>query len=246
MGTEPTSDRGIRDVESTWTRLGAEDPMWAVLTHRGKSDGRWSAQDFLATGVDEIAAVLARLTELAATPARGRAVDFGCGAGRLSYGLAMAGFAEVVGLDISESMLDTARGIVPSGSCEFRLARHPDLAVVGSAEADLVYSARVLQHIPPDLAERYIRSFYRVAGPGAPVVFQMPTAPARTASGLALRALPGPFARRLRRGMEMHGTSEARVRAVVEACGAEVLAVDRDTSAGPRWQSRLYLTRAAS
>ncbi|MHC1561854.1 class I SAM-dependent methyltransferase [Actinomycetospora sp. C-140] len=248
MSTDPNTgtDSGIDEVSRTWTRLGREDPMWAVLTDREKSGGGWSPADFLATGAAEIATLMARLAELGVDPARGRAVDFGCGAGRLSHGLAGAGFAEVVGLDISPTMLEKAREIVGSPACDFRLATGPDLAVVEPGSADLVYTCRVLQHMPSALAHDYVRAFYRIARPGGVVVFQIPTAPARTAAGLALSALPAPVARRLRRGMEMHGTSEADVRALVASCGAEVVAADDDASAGPRWSSRLYVTRAAS
>jgi len=235
---------GIDEVSRTWTRLGREDPLWAVLTDRDKAGGGWAPEDFLATGAAEIATLLARLAELGVEPARGRAVDFGCGAGRLSHGLAAAGFGEVVGLDISPTMLEKAREIVGDPACDFRLATGPDLEVVESGRADLVYTNRVLQHMPGELAHRYVREFYRIVRPGGLVVFQLPTAPARSAAGLALRMLPTPVVRRLRRGMEMHGTPEAEVRSLVAACGAEVLAADVDTSAGPRWDSRLYVTRA--
>jgi SAM-dependent methyltransferase len=242
LATHPSS--GIEDVSRTWTRLGREDPMWAVLTDREKAGGGWSPAEFLATGAAEITTLLARLAELGAEPERGRAVDFGCGAGRLSHGLAAAGFAEVIGLDISPTMLEKAREIVDDAACDFRLATGPELDVVEPGSADLVYTCRVLQHTPTALAHEYIRAFYRVVRPGGLVVFQLPTAPAPTAAGLALRLLPVPVARRLRRGMEMHGTPEAEVRALVASCGAEVLAADEDTSAGPRWGSRLYVTRA--
>jgi SAM-dependent methyltransferase len=248
VGVEPVSvptDPDIADVARTWTRLGHEDPLWAVLTDREKVGGGWADEDFLATGAAEIEALLARLAELDADPHRGRAVDFGCGAGRLSHGLAAAGFAEVVGLDISPTMLDAARRMVSARACDFRLASGPHLDAVESSAADLVYTCRVLQHMPSALAHRYIRAFYRIVRPGGIVVFQLPTAPARGPAGLALRALPRPVARWLRRGMEMHGTPEHEVRRLVTACGAEVLAADPDTSAGPRWDSRLYVTRAA-
>ena len=78
---------------------------------------------------------------------------------------------------------------------DFRLATGPELDVVEPASADLVYTCRVLQHMPPELAHRYVREFYRIVRPGGYVVFQMPTAPARNAAGLALRALPAPLAR---------------------------------------------------
>ncbi|MEJ2863350.1 class I SAM-dependent methyltransferase [Actinomycetospora flava] len=244
MSTEP--DAGIDEVSRTWTRLGREDPLWAVLTDKDKEGGGWAPADFLATGATEIATLLARLGELGADPARGRAVDFGCGAGRLSHGLATAGFGEVIGLDISPTMLEKAREIVEAPACDFRLATGPDLAVVEPGSADLVYTCRVLQHMPSELAHRYVRAFYRIAKPGGLVVFQLPTAPRWNAAGVALRVLPRPVLRRLRRGMEMHGTTEADVRALVRSAGGEVLAADPDTSAGDRWDSRLYVTRAAA
>ena len=40
----------------------------------------------------------------------------------------------------------------------------------------------------------------------------------------------------------MHGTPEREVRALVEGIGARVVTADLDTSAGDRWQSRLYVT----
>jgi SAM-dependent methyltransferase len=236
-----TTDGHLDDVSRTWTKLGDEDPMWAVLTDKGKR-GRWSPAEFLATGVDEIAAVTARLAELGLDVGRERALDFGCGAGRLSHGLAVAGFDEVLGCDISSTMLDKAREIVPDAACRFVQVTGTDLSAVETDSVDLVYSCRVLQHMPPALAHGYVREFWRVARPGAVVVFQMPTQPSASLAGRVLAALPVPVARFLRRGMEMHGTPEPEVRALVGSLGARVVAADPDTSAGPRWDGRLYVT----
>lgn len=240
-----TADRDIDDVSRTWTKLGDEDPMWAVLTDRGKSGNRWSPEEFLATGVAEIGTVLERVGALGLQPGRTRALDFGCGAGRLSHGLAQAGFGEVLGCDISPTMLAKAREIVPDEACRFVQVTGTDLAAVETDSVDLVYSCRVLQHMPPALAHGYVREFWRVARPGAVVVFQMPTQPSSSLAGRVLSALPVGVARRLRRGMEMHGTPEPEVRRLVESLGARVVAADPDTSAGPRWDSRLYVTTSA-
>ncbi|GLZ46578.1 hypothetical protein Acsp06_27630 [Actinomycetospora sp. NBRC 106375] len=237
---------GIDEVSRTWTRLGREDPMWAVLTERDKAGGGWTPEAFLATGRSEIEALLARLGQLGLDLERGRAVDFGCGAGRLTHGLCRAGFADVVGLDISPTMLEKAREIVDDPAARFQLAEGPELDGVAAGSADLVYTNRVLQHMPADLAHRYVRRFFALAKPSALVVFQLPTAPAANLAGTVLRLLPAALARRLRRGMEMHGTPEEEVRALVAASGGEVLAADPDTSAGPRWASRLYVARAAA
>lgn len=240
-----TADRDIDDVSRTWTKLGGEDPMWAVLTDKGKSGNRWNPEDFLATGVAEIDAVLARVNELGLQPARGRALDFGCGAGRLSHGLAQVGFDQVLGCDISPTMLAKAREIVPDEACQFVQVTGTDLAAVETDSVDFVYSCRVLQHMPPALAHGYVREFWRVARPGGVVVFQMPTQPSTSLAGRVLSALPVPVARMLRRGMEMHGTPEPQVQRLVESLGARVVAADEDTSAGPRWDSRLYITTTA-
>jgi SAM-dependent methyltransferase len=239
-----TSDGHLDDVSRTWTKLGDEDPMWAVLTDKGKR-GRWSPAEFLATGVTEIAAVTARLAALGLDVGRERALDFGCGAGRLSHGLAVAGFDEVLGCDISPTMLDKAREIVPDPACRFVQVTGTDLSAVETGSVDLVYSCRVLQHMPPALAHGYVREFWRVARPGGVVVFQMPTQPSASVAGRVLAALPVAVARLLRRGMEMHGTPEPEVRALVGSLGARVVVADPDTSAGPRWDGRLYVTTRA-
>ncbi|HEY2196027.1 MAG TPA: class I SAM-dependent methyltransferase [Actinomycetospora sp.] len=245
MTTDRDTPGDIADVSRTWTKLGGEDPMWAVLTDKGKSRNRWTPADFLATGVDEVETVMSRLGELGLDVGRGRALDFGCGAGRLSHGLASVGFGEVLGCDISPTMLDKAREIVPDPACRFVQVTGSDLAAVESNSVDLVYSCRVLQHMPPDLAHGYVREFWRVARPGAVVVFQMPTEPSSSVAGRVLGALPTPVARMLRRGMEMHGTPESRVRELVESVGARVVAADPDSSAGTRWDGRLYITTTA-
>ncbi len=235
----------IEKVGATWTRLGHDDPYWAVLSDRDKSGGGWDTGEFLQTGVVEIERLLRRLDVLGAAPRRGAALDFGCGAGRLCHGLVTAGFSQVTGADISEPMLDRARELVGSDRATFRHVTGPDLAAVSDASLDLVYSCRVLQHMPPDLAERYIREFHRILRPGGVLAFQVPYRPAANPAGLALRVLPRVVSDRLRKGMEMHGIAPSRVRAVVEAAGGTVVSIDPDDSAGPRWESRLYVVRTS-
>jgi SAM-dependent methyltransferase len=219
--------------------------MWAVLTE-GKSGNRWDPDEFLATGAQEIRDVLDRVSALGVEPKYGTALDFGCGAGRLVQGLATAGFEQVTGVDISAGMLEKARELNRHGDrISFVHNEKADLSVIGSDSVDFVYSARVLQHMPPNLAHGYIGEFFRIARAGGTVVFQIPSHPAPNLQGLAVRLLPTPVLNRLRKGMEMHGTREPEVRALISKAGGEVLAVDTEPSIGNRWVSYRYISRAS-
>lgn len=158
-----------------WERLAEVDPLWAVLTQPGKRGGRWDRDEFLATGEAEIAGVLATAERLGLPATRRRALDFGCGAGRLTRALA-ARFETAVGVDISAGMVDTARRLnddVPG--CEFRQNTTAELAGFADGEFDLVYSSLVLQHLPTrGLVEAYVAEFLRVLAPGGVAIFGIP------------------------------------------------------------------------
>ncbi|WP_017626490.1 class I SAM-dependent methyltransferase [Nocardiopsis chromatogenes] len=214
----------LEEVRRDWTRLGADEPLWAVCVDPGKRGGRWDAEEFLATGEDEVAAALGRLEELGAAPSPGRALDFGCGAGRLSNALARR-FSSVVGVDISEPMLRRARELDRSGGrIEFVLNTGPDLRALPDASVDLVYTDLVLQHLPPDAAAAYLREFARVARPGAALVLGVPDRERPTFKGLVFRYAPWPLIRLAQRvvlrypaPMRMHTWPAERIAAELEA-----------------------------
>jgi SAM-dependent methyltransferase len=235
------SNEQIGGVAQRWTRLGHTDPLWAALTSAGRGR-RWDAAEFLRTGRREVDALMALLARRGATPKTGTALDFGCGPGRLSAGLAAVGFSRVVGVDVSTTMLAKARELVDDDRCEFVHDDGTELATVADDSVDLVYSCRVLQHMPPALALGYVRHFLRVAAPGGVVAFQLPVAPVGLVGG-AMRALPAPVLDRLRAGMQMHGTDPALVARTVAGAGGVTVSVEEDASAGPRWRSLLYVVR---
>ena len=104
---------------------------------------------------------------------RQRALDFGCGVGRLSRPLAER-FRECVGLDISEGMLKLARELNDDRqNCHFVVNASPDLEQFESGSFDFVYSALVIQHMPSaEMVEAYVGEFLRVLRPGGLAVFQ--------------------------------------------------------------------------
>jgi len=73
------------------------------------------------------------------------ALDFGCGAGRSTRFLGKLGF-DVVGVDISQSMIKQAREIDPDG--DYRLVAEGDVARAVDRRFDLVLSAFTFDNIP--------------------------------------------------------------------------------------------------
>lgn len=74
-----------------------------------------------------------------------RALDFGCGAGRSTRFVERLGFT-VTGVDISESMLELARQIDPTG--DYRLIGGDGFASFPNSSFDLIQSAFTFDNIP--------------------------------------------------------------------------------------------------
>lgn len=165
----------LKLVQKHWDRFGRKDPLWAVLTVPGKEGRRWSVDDFLATGRAEIEAVLRTADERCLPIHRGRALDFGCGVGRLTQALAET-FERVDGVDIAPSMIERAVQLNRHPQkCSYHLSAAPDLGLFPEDTFDFVYSTLVLQHMDPGAAKGYIGEFCRLLAPGGVAVFQVPS-----------------------------------------------------------------------
>jgi ubiquinone/menaquinone biosynthesis C-methylase UbiE len=166
----------IRKQERDWNELAELDPYWAILTSPGTRFGGWDSNEFFATGTREIDGVMRRAAELGHPQGRERALDFGCGLGRLTRPLA-GRFEECVGVDISEGMVRQARELnadVPGAT--FVVNAADDLRRFDDESFDFVYSVIVLQHVPDRGAiESYIAEFCRVLRPGGLAIFQLPS-----------------------------------------------------------------------
>jgi ubiquinone/menaquinone biosynthesis C-methylase UbiE len=227
--------------KQNWEKLGAEDPLWAILTVPDKKGGRWDPEAFFATGREEIAGVMNKLLALGIKPSGGRALDFGCGVGRLSQALA-AGFDEVHGVDVSAPMVERANGFNRHPDrCHYHVNTRPDLQLFPPGHFDFIYSNIVLQHIEPRFSLIYIREFFRVIKPGGTVVFQVlkPTLRRGLFPQFAVDAY-----RKLKHGNKpligMFGISDPQLRATLRDAGARVLSLTSQLSPdlGWRWISR--------
>src|SRR5688572_7103927 len=164
-------------LQRAWGSLAQKDAMWAVLTGPLGASRTWDPDAFFRTGVDEIEAVLGRVTAVAGSVRFGRAMDFGCGPGRLTQALASR-FERADGVDITAAMIDRARALNRAGDrCTYHLNTVSDLRLFPDATFDFVYSSITLQHMEPRFSRSYIAEFARVTRGGGLIVFQLPAEP---------------------------------------------------------------------
>jgi SAM-dependent methyltransferase len=131
-----------RDTDADWRELGATEPYWGVITHPDYKTANLTPEaieTFYASGVDYIAGMVETLTRTTGARPGGRALDFGCGTGRLAEALC-AHADHVVGYDISPGMLEKARA---RGGATYVDSLPP-------GPFDWINSFIVFQHIEPD------------------------------------------------------------------------------------------------
>lgn len=99
-----------------------------------------------------------------------RVLDVGCGGGLLAEALCRAG-ADVVGIDLAASSLETARRHAADGdlSIDYRHATVEDIAAAEPAAFDVVTCLEVLEHVPDPAA--VIHSCARAVRPEGHVFF---------------------------------------------------------------------------
>jgi 2-polyprenyl-3-methyl-5-hydroxy-6-metoxy-1,4-benzoquinol methylase len=151
----------VKNSDRDWERFARLDPYYAVTTqetyHKENLSDR-TLGEFFESGERHIEEIFRLLhTHFVPDFHPRRALDFGCGVGRLVIPLA-ARCSSVVGVDVSETMLSEAqencarRGI---SNVEFVLGDDALTRVQGSF--DFVNSHVVFQHIPVPRGERLVK-----------------------------------------------------------------------------------------
>lgn len=153
--------------------------MFFIITDPAKEHGGWTPEEFFAHGRREIDGAMEYIDgvmEEAGLELRmGRALDFGCGVGRVTQALAHH-FKRVNGLDISPEMIDRALSHNKHpGRVEYHL--NTERLPFRGGTFDFVYSIIVLQHVPSALAQAYVAEFIRVLKPGGISHFEIPEGP---------------------------------------------------------------------
>jgi SAM-dependent methyltransferase len=160
----------VERMRSDWNRRAKEDAyFYAAFARRQQSD-----QEFFASAADTIPTLEKELFRLSASPSGRRALEIGCGPGRL-MGPMSRHFAEIHGVDISEEMIELARERLRSiPNARLHVTPGSDLAMFGDDSFDFAYSYTVFQHIPSrDVVLNYLRESRRVLKPGGILCCQL-------------------------------------------------------------------------
>jgi SAM-dependent methyltransferase len=164
----------LRALQRRWDAFARRDPLGAILDPMATSTGG-DLDEFFASGEREIDAALADGERHGLPAAFDSALDFGCGAGRLTQAMARR-FERCEGVDISPAMVRLAVELNRRGErCRFRVNESDSLAAFEDASFDFAYSSLVLQHLDPPLARGYVAELVRVLRPDGLLVFQLPS-----------------------------------------------------------------------
>ncbi len=154
-------------MRSEWNERAAEDAHYYVAFGRREQDD----EEFFATGADVVRALE---TELKRIPKARRALEIGCGPGRLMRPMARH-FEEIHGIDISDEMIRRAESNLASTPNAYpRHAESSDLSGFTDGYFDFVYSYAVFQHIPSgEVVFGYLREAARVLSIGGVAHLQL-------------------------------------------------------------------------
>lgn len=245
----------LNEVKKNWESFGETDPFFSILVDSSKKGGKWGASEFFATGVNEIVDIMSKMDSLGLIPRHHRALDFGCGVGRLTQPLGTR-FDEVLGIDISSNMVSLANRLNTAPNCRFVVNERGDLSLFPDDHFDFVLSLITLQHMEPKYAKSYLREFMRVLSRGGVLYFGIPDRrKGLTNYGMvkvrAYECLAGhrhaySLYRTLRRppkvpSMEMHGIARTEVKSLMESAGGKVEFIENDSS--NNWLSYRYCIR---
>jgi len=238
----------LKDVQKTYEKYGKEDPLYAVLSRKDAKDNNWDVDEFFAAGRAEITEAMSHLSKLGVNVNKGRAMDFGCGVGRLTQALCEE-FERAVGIDISYSMVESAEKHNKFGDrCQYLVNTTDDLAQLEDAGFDFVYSNISLQHSPPEASSKYIAEFFRILRPAGVALFQVPSGPRHNPGSLGARIYSikrGPLRRFWKRirGMppvEIHYINQSIVEGIIEASGGRLIDATQQGSVRGSRVSMLY------
>ncbi len=150
-------------MRAEWNERAKEDAHYYVAFGRRDQDDA----EFYATAKDLVGELVGELKRLPAIAKSRRALEIGCGPGRLLRPLSQY-FNQIYGVDVSDAMISLAKEKLADIPNAFPHAiGGSDLKLFPDRHFDFVYSYAVFQHIPdPEVVFSYLHETIRVLRPG--------------------------------------------------------------------------------
>lgn len=227
-------------IAKAWRAFGETEPHWSVLVDDGYRQENLQANidRFYKSGEADIDVHLNFLRRCGHPTSFGKALDFGCGVGRLT--LALAPHArQVVGVDISPPHLKLATERADGqsiGNVAFEaIASVEDLDRY--RDFDLVISRIVLQHNPPPVMAALLAGLLKALAPGGVAIVQIPT----FIEGQSFSAAD--YLANEQPQMEMNFLPQPVVYHIVDEAGCRLIEVREDGAAGGNALSHTFVVQ---
>jgi ubiquinone/menaquinone biosynthesis C-methylase UbiE len=152
----------LETMRSDWNQRAREDAYYYVaFAHPGQA-----TEDFQSTASIILPMLEAEFSRLALAPSACKALEVGCGPGRLMLPMSRH-FDEIHGVDVSDEMIARARKLLRDApNAHPHVGNGADLAMFPDQSFDFVYSYAVFQHIPSkEVVLNYLREIQRVLKP---------------------------------------------------------------------------------
>lgn len=178
MSTPPQWNPNIQaKMRQDWDARARENAFYYIASSRDD----WTPEAFFQSGEESVREfVIADRDEICRgrDPKKMRALEIGCGAGRMTRALASF-FGEAHGVDVSREMIERGRVLLTDRPNAFLHNNSgADLRVLGDLRFDFAFSFIVFQHIPSKgVIEHYVREVSRVLKPGGVFKFQVQGSP---------------------------------------------------------------------
>jgi SAM-dependent methyltransferase len=159
-----------KNTDITWEEWGFRDPYYGTITNpkfRRANLDEYARAEFFETGRLHVEYVMNTIHTHIDLEFRPKSIiDFGCGVGRLAIPFARIA-EQVVGLDVSQSMLNEALiNCEAFGLKNVVLVLSDDEITRLTQKGDLVHSFIVFQHISPDRGRVIFRRLLDLIAPG--------------------------------------------------------------------------------
>jgi SAM-dependent methyltransferase len=249
-----SANEKLQNLRTIWNRVAEQTAGELTLQSGDARSPNQRLEAIYREGHDEITKVSNRAKSLGYGFGGERALDFGCGIGRISQAL-IEYYKLVDGVDISETALRLASDLNRyPGRCRYVLNSGLNLQQFRGSSYQLIYSKWVFQHLPLGLVKSYLREFARlVATDGLVIVHNhgdistpvFRLLPPRLVSWL-YNTLKRSSPQRIGHGTaawEAHWIRPRQMCRILRQAGLEVIAVDQDSRRDGRLIGFYYFAR---